>query len=466
MAGAGQMDTTLAVLPQALVVEVRGPSGAPSSGDLVRFAVLAPVDSALRAGQGAYLCDLAAAPCLPYASARTDTSGRDGRASVVVRLGTAAGTVRVGVSVPALGFTDTVSFTVRPGSAARLGLRVRDSSAYAGSGYPVGAVATDAHGNPRAGDAVTFAELDPTVATIDSAGAWRAVALGRAGAVVRSGALSDTAWITVPPRGTLAVFDVGVAPSRPTGVAKVELDGSAYRLLARTGDTYEGAMPDWGPSGTVAYEATAGAAGQRIFVVDTLGGVPRRITPDGAPTSGELFGAFGRDGTLFFSAWGGVGDYGTAVWQSAGAGAAPVRVGPTPHANANAWKPTPAPDGRRVAYIDVNRGGLHLLDVATGGFAPVLAGGDMPRWSPAGDWILFSDQRLLYRVRPDGTGRTRIGVGPYGALHETVRADWSPDGEWVVVRAAPRLALVHVASGRTVPLPPWSATLLRPAWRR
>ena len=68
----------------------------------------------------------------------------------------------------------------------------------------------------------------------------------------------------------------------------------------------------------------------------------RRLTAEGTPTWAEGFVAGAPDGAVYFDAMSGS-DYGTAIWKVSAPGAMPVRVGPNPHGNANAWQATVAP---------------------------------------------------------------------------------------------------------------------------
>jgi len=75
-------------------------------------------------------------------------------------------------------------------------------------------------------------------------------------------------------------------------------------------------------------------------------------------------------------------------------------------------------DGKWVAFKRVV-GGFDRIIVRQAGDAAGttekdLAQGLRPRWSPAGDWILFRNQGKIYRVRPDGTSLTQITTPPAG----------------------------------------------------
>ena len=117
--------------------------------------------------------------------------------------------------------------------------------------------------------------------------------------------------------------------------------------------------------------------------------------------------------------------------------------------------------GRRLAYVDVNRGGLSLLDLATGAMTPLNIAAATPRWSPSGNWIVYGTGGTLRLVHPDGTGVTDVaGARPFDR-----RADWSPDAEWLLARSATRLELIEVKSGMILPLG-WATGLIRPAFKR
>ena len=54
-----------------------------------------------------------------------------------------------------------------------------------------------------------------------------------------------------------------------------------------------------------------------------------------------------------------------------------------------------------------------------------LAQGTRPRWSPAGDWIVFRNQGKIYRIRPDGTSLTQITTPPAGVTDNFGHDYWN-----------------------------------------
>jgi hypothetical protein len=67
-------------------------------------------------------------------------------------------------------------------------------------------------------------------------------------------------------------------------------------------------------------------------------------------------------------------------------------------------------------------------------------------------------------MRPDGTGIRVVSSGSYGEW-----LDWTADGQWLVASLGNdggQLALVNVATGESLPLPPGLSGIAQPAVRR
>jgi Tol biopolymer transport system component len=109
---------------------------------------------------------------------------------------------------------------------------------------------------------------------------------------------------------------------------------------------------------------------------------------------------------------------------------------------------------------------MRILDMDTGMVDALDIIGASPRWSPAADWIAYilgEEAGPLKVMRSDGSDQRQVsqGLARYmGGL------DWSPDGEWVIVRNfdTKRLHIIHVSTGLSLPLP-YTERLLHPTWR-
>jgi Tol biopolymer transport system component len=99
-------------------------------------------------------------------------------------------------------------------------------------------------------------------------------------------------------------------------------------------------------------------------------------------------------------------------------------------------EPACSPDGTAVAYVRLfsnARSEIWVYSFADEEPARAIAQGREPAFSPDGEWIVYSravgKERALWRIRRDGTGRTRLGRGS-GA--DEYGPAVSPDGSLVV----------------------------------
>ena len=105
-----------------------------------------------------------------------------------------------------------------------------------------------------------------------------------------------------------------------------------------------------------------------------------------------------------------------------------------------------SPDGTQLAYLNSGFDGVRLwvLTIATRqkrelarddyGIAAGL-------WSPDGQWIAFVQGGVMWKIRPDGTGRTRMA-----AVANFDRMSWSPDGRMLAMHG-PMAVTVMNADG-------------------
>lgn len=106
------------------------------------------------------------------------------------------------------------------------------------------------------------------------------------------------------------------------------------------------------------------------------------------------------------------------------------------------WDPAISPNGRAVAfrgYWGVGDGAYALYVIGTNACIPrrITRGiaGD-PSWSPDGKWIVFdtSGAGQLWKVRPEGTGLTRLGGGRF---EQETSPSWSPRGNKIAFVRTP-----------------------------
>ena len=86
-------------------------------------------------------------------------------------------------------------------------------------------------------------------------------------------------------------------------------------------------------------------------------------------------------------------------------------------------------DGKWVAFKRVV-GGFDRIIVrqvgdAAGTTEKNLAQGTRPRWSPAGDWIVFRNLGKIYRIKADGTSLTQITTPPAGVTDNFGHDYWN-----------------------------------------
>ena len=184
LTGGGGTDSIDAALPVALRVEVRDPAGGLRSGAKVVFRGN-PLDATLHS----YDVLVSAVDFIRWVPSAEATTDANGRAEVRVRLGLRAGSTTLNLTVPDLRLSQTVTYTVTPGSAARIRLTPGDSTVAVGGSYQVDAVVTDRGGNARQ-DPVTLAATGPELGVagmqITGRQAGRGAFIARAGSVTSS----------------------------------------------------------------------------------------------------------------------------------------------------------------------------------------------------------------------------------------------------------------------------------------
>lgn len=393
----------------------------------------------------------------------TDSSGRT---AVTVQLGIVATRVRIAISDDVLPLEDTVTYTVLPGRPVRIVPAPADSALYVDASYRVSAQVLDRADNLRA-DTVSFAvDSSAAVARVGTDGTITGIVAGRARVrlTLADTSVATQARVSVVPRGTLGVVISGYAPI--SGIARVDLDGSGYRMLT-TGSAGQYSFPSWSPDGSNIVYNTADIWNGRLMRVDTLGRASA-IVHTGALSS-ETWPRYSYDGQYLYYTAGYYPDSLDTYRIAADGSGTPVMVTPPRTGSMRNWKASPSPNDSLLVYSEAGFGiaTVSLLD-GTVREIPTPTAAEAPRFSPDGAWIAFGEEQTyeLHLIRPDGTGfRT---LTPPGLHVDYWGHDWSPDGQWIAVRtgaAGDELSIVRVSDGLVIPLP-YARDMYEPTWRQ
>lgn len=465
--GTGSDTIDIELVP--IIVEVRGAGGALARGVAVTFTA-SRTDGSLTWPPPVLLSNKERAF---FYDQRTviDTTDRSGKAAVRVRTSAAAGDGIVTISVQGPELAATAHFTCRPGKPSALVLTPKDTPVVVGGSYQLHARLVDRRANPLPGTA-TFATSSGTIA-LSSTGVVSGGAVGRARIAAQIGPLTDSAFASVVPDAMMAVRDMGIFVGDSVTFGQVRLDGARYRTIAYLGPTpteYSPSnfpSPQWLPgSGKVVYPRLV-TGSPRLFVGDSTN-TERRLIPASWAGLSEVNPEVTPDGAMvYFVAQ--LSDGSHSIWRVGTAGGTPVQITTT----TEAWEfstPSLSPDGSELAYMAAASGSsqatLTVRNLASGSVRQLPPiGAAAPRWSPTGEWILYSTygafSPTLNVIRPDGTGDHVLAAGGYFP-----GGSWSPDGKYVIVVYAfpASFELIDVATGTRLPLA-YKRAWFGPAWR-
>ena len=455
VSGEGVTDTVQAFLGQPLIVEIHDSSGAPAPiGTVVSFGAM---DSP-RAGPEAWLQALTTTTYSYFVNGTTDAAGRT---SVLVRLGTTAGTVRIVITVPTLNILDTARFTANPGAATQALIVPLDTALFVGKSFTLRGGVADQWGNPRP-DPVTWSTARPGI-SVTRNGVVTASAIGRFTIAASTPQGPTTSNVSVVPTGRLVGSDAA-----GTELVTADMDGSNFTTLASVTDDGRGVNPAWIPGTNTVVYATVDNGTKRLYKVD-VGGVPQPffsaalpyVTMQAEPTPSA-------DGKwVYFSAYDSrcvPDDY--CLYRARADGSSAEMLGDVISTSRANWHPAPSPNGARVAFeLDggYTYGTVQQIDVAARTYVSSAVSGDAPAWSPDGTRIAYLASPPsgggLVVMNPDATNaRTFVG-GPLGGP-----LAWSPDSKWVIGRGWETIELVNVATGEVLPLP-WAFYLRSASWK-
>lgn len=188
----------------------------------------------------------------------TDT---EGRAGVDVELGRRVGSAGVRISIPSLGFTDSLLFGVTPASIVNFTVDPRDSTACVGNTLQLRVSAVDLFSNPTI-KAVTYS-ADGSGLTIDSYRTVHTRRVGRFPVAATVDTFRIDFYITIVPDGMLGAIEDPQTGGRWYSV--VNLDGSGARRLT---NAVGAAGPAWNPAGD---RVVYGGSGVGLWTVDLAG---------------------------------------------------------------------------------------------------------------------------------------------------------------------------------------------------
>lgn len=233
------------------------------------------------------------------------------------------------------------------------------------------------------------------------------------------------------------------------------VDGSGERVALTAG--LDAIQPAWSPDArTIAFAGNFGGEEGGLFTVDAGGGSPQRLS-----TGHALYPSWSPDGLQI--AFTGPGSH---LWvvNADGTGLRQLTRETPPGFFADLY-PSWAPDGSQVVFerlFESETGEAppdEIRTVAvTGGAEQLVAYGRIPRWSPRGDLIAFSDVSRTYVVSAAGGVPEPIASGFLGGA-------WSPDGRELAVPEGEALRVVDVASRQTRTLVEDApAEIVEPSW--
>lgn len=457
VAGAGASDTIFARHDQALVVEVRDEEGVLRPGIVVRFESGPSPDTTRRFERGIMVCAVTVSECGGFNGSYfvADTTDARGRSVVQVRHGSVAGPTYVIVTVPEFGLRDSFPFTTRPGAGVKVTATPGDTVVHLGASFALGGVVVDRYGNARPTDPVTMtAGPNVTVASGQVTGAM----IGRGHVLLKSGARTDTAYVSVVPAGRVAA----VAENR---LVVANFDGSGRRELANLASDWGlGLRPSWVPgTSRLIVNATDGAK-IRLQEVDEVAGTRR---PLGVPTElvQELFPATtsANGGRVYFTGLTSGGSY--ELWQMTLDGTAPQRRLFNVATYGGYFRPAVSPDGSLLAAAVLAAGGVgvQVFDASTGAaIGPTLPNAHSPKFSPDGQWIAVGTPYggPIRVMRSNGTDVRTVTPRNFGEW-----VDWTADGQWLIGTSGSAMELIRVSTGETLPLA-WTTGMYQPAVKR
>lgn len=380
-----------------------------------------------------------------------------GQAAAWVLFKTSAGPGDVVVS--ANGQELRFHYQVLPGAPAFVRGEPADTTLYVGGVVRFRPFITDAYGNRRPDTPLYQYKSLNSALTVTASDRATGTAIGRGVVTITALGFTDTVRASVVPTGRIAA-QTGGAPY----IILMNLDGSSLDSLLIQPPPRS---MDWSWVNHMFVMDIDGP--EYLATMDTLGTLRRRIVT-GSLMRSEFYPRFSPDGSyIYFTGNDSVSTcYG--VWRLRPDGTALQQVvadtlhcGPYAHLDgpSPSYASSVSPDGTQLVYA---RRTLRIRTLATGVDTSLSVVGDVPRWSPTGEWIAYDSLGTLMLIHPDGTGHQAL-LDRRDDLYPSALFTWSPDGQWLLYHSSDRLVLVQVATGLQLPLAV-TLDMVDPTWQQ
>jgi hypothetical protein len=378
-----------------------------------------------------------------------------GQAAAWVQFKTSAGPGNVVVS--ANGQELRLNYQVLPGAPAHVRADPIDTAIYVGSTAKFRPFITDAYGDRRTDTPSYQYQSLNSVLSITASNQARGAAIGRGLVAISALGFTDTVRVSVVPVGRI----VAQAFSAFDLVA-INLDGSSIDSIAAPSPR----SMDWSP---VNHRFAMDVDGpEYLLEMDTLGHTHRVVS--NSLMRSEFYPRYSPDGLYIYFTGNDSLSTCYGVWRIHPDGTALEQViadtvdcgpysyisGPSP-----SYATSLSPDGSQLVYTGRT---LRIRTLATGVDTSLGVVGDVPRWSPTGNWIAYDSLGMLMLIHPDGTGH-QVLVDRRDDQYPSNLFTWSPDGQWLLYHTSDRLVIVQVATGLQLPLAT-TISLLDPTWQR
>lgn len=473
VSGAGVADSIDALLPQPLVVQVKGENGRPLANAEVVF-----LSTAVAEGSSQPTVLVMPTRGTGGGTSAVERTDAEGRAAIRLRMGRRAMLGGVVLAVPAIDDFIVAEYTIQPGAPVTVAAEPADTAIRVGAAFALRGSAVDRVGNPRGAEGVVYRLASGPAAVSGSTVTGSGV--GRAAVVAELGAGVDTAWVSVVPQGTIAAYTRVLVSNQLASVYTMDLDGSSLnrRIVTGAGGGYSATMGTaWSADGSLLFYHDGNTDHTHsLYVLDVAGGTTRRLLPEADRMLEEAWPRV-SNGWVYFE--GGTFDdrpKGTVndpvLYRVRPDGTEKTQVTPG-EVVGTARHGAPSPDGLRLAYIGTfaRPHPLQVMDLDDGEVTDLGVIALSPHWSPDGSEILYVAGDLtagagpLRAIRPDGTGDRAVTTGP---TRYSAHFDLSPDGRYIIAASDQGvLTVIDFATGAELPIrtPALTQGLVAPSWR-